>query len=335
VDSDVLVQIPRIKVFCYYRTTMKIDLGKIFSSKNITQSSQSLYERNLVRLNDGNEIKNFNFLKDKEATLSKLEKYKPNTQRTYIISIVSLLKCLIEIRPTSKLYKKLYSTYYAVLDYMNTSLKTANVKTEKEKENWITQEEVLEKWSELKAKVGLFEGKSKKKFTESEFDALRNFLLLSLYALQKPRRNRDYQDMIVVKKTPPTTSDTSNVLDLKENKFVFNNFKTKKKYETQTVTISPELREIIDMYLKHHPTYKPTDPPVQLLVTFDGVPFTKNNDITRMLYKIFDNKKVGVNMLRHIFLTDKYKDVMAEMKQDATQMGTSSNMVQDHYIKVD
>jgi integrase len=106
---------------------------------------------------------------------------------------------------------------------------------------------------------------------------------------------------------------------------------------SQTVAISPELRKIIDLYLKHHPTYKPsTDPPVQLLVTFDGVPFTKNNDITRMLYKIFDNKKVGVNMmLRHIYLTDKYKDVMSKMKQDATQMGTSSNMVQDHYIKVD
>ena len=90
---------------------MKIDLGKIFSSKNITPSSQSLYERNLGRLNDGgNEIKNFNFLKDKEATLSKLEKYKPNTQRTYIISIVSLLKCL-PTSPTNKLYKKLYSTY--------------------------------------------------------------------------------------------------------------------------------------------------------------------------------------------------------------------------------
>ena len=52
-----------------------------------------------------------------------------------------------------------------------------------------------------------------------------------------------------------------------------------------------------------------------------------------MLYKIFGEKKVGVNMLRHIFLTDKYKDIMDQMKSDATQMGTSIHMVQDHYIK--
>jgi integrase len=311
---------------------MKIDLEKIFSSKNITLSSRTLYERNLIRLNDGLEIKNFNFLKDKDAILAKLEKYKPNTQRTYIISIVSLLKCLLELSPSSKAYKKLYSDYYAVLDEMNTSLKTANVKTEKERENWINQEEVLAKLIELKAKVV----SKKKKLTDGEFDALRNYLLLSLFALQKPRRNRDYQDMIVIAKKTIPSENTSNVLDLKENRFVFNNFKTKKTYQAQAVSISPELRDIIDLYLKHHPTYKPTSvKPVQLLVTFEGNPFTKNNDITRMLYKIFDNKKVGVNMLRHIFLTDKYKEVMEEMKKDATQMGTSANMVQDHYIKVD
>jgi hypothetical protein len=72
-----------------------------------------------------------------------------------------------------------------------------------------------------------------------------------------------------------------------------------------------------------------------LLVYFAGQPYTKNNDITRMLYKIFDNNKVGVNMLRHIYITEKYKEVMDQMKEDATEMGTSSNMVQDHYIKKD
>jgi integrase len=316
---------------------MKIDLGNIFASKNITQSSQSLYERNLKRLNDGNEIKNFHFLKDKEVILGKLEKYKPNTRRTYIISIVSLMKCLIESNPTNKHYKKLYSLYYSVLDEMNTNLKTANEKTEKEKENWISQEEVMEKLSELKTKVTTanISLSKKKKLTEVEFEILRNYLILSLYALQKPRRNRDYQDMIVVSSSKKIAEGmTSNVIDLKENNFIFNNFKTKKTYQSQVIPISEELREIIDLYLKHHPTYKPTATnPVQLLVNFAGVPFTKNNDMTRMLYKIFGEKKVGVNMLRHIFLTDKYKDIMDQMKNDALSMGTSIHMVQDHYIK--
>ena len=71
---------------------------------------------------------------------------------------------------------------------------------------------------------------------------------------------------------------------------------------------------------------------MQLLVNFVGQPYENNNDITRILYKIF-NKKIGVNMLRHIFLTDKYKNVLNEMKDDAKAMGTSTNMVEDQYVK--
>lgn len=38
-------------------------------------------------------------------------------------------------------------------------------------------------------------------------------------------------------------------------------------------------------------------------------------------------------MLRHIFLTSKYKDVLEDMKQDAKAMGTSTDMVADQYVK--
>jgi hypothetical protein len=97
--------------------------------------------------------------------------------------------------------------------------------------------------------------KAKEKVSESDFYALRNYLLLSLYALQKPRRNRDYQDMIVVSKSAKSdTKMKSNVVDLMKNKFIFNNFKTMKTYKSQVIPITEELREIIDIYLKVHPT---------------------------------------------------------------------------------
>jgi len=69
--------------------------SKIFENlknKGIGESSLNLYFNNLKRLNDGNEIKNFNFLKDDKKILEKIKDYKKNTQRTYLISIVSLLK---------------------------------------------------------------------------------------------------------------------------------------------------------------------------------------------------------------------------------------------------
>jgi hypothetical protein len=49
---------------------------------------------------------------------------------------------------------------------------------------------------------------------------------------------------------------------------------------------------------------------------------------------VFDGKKVSTDMLRHIFLTDKFKDVPAinDMQQLATEMGHSM-MQQQLYVK--
>ena len=75
------------------------DLSEIFGGKNITESSKKLYLANLTRLNGGQSIKNLKFLNDIESIKEKLGKYKPNTQRSYIISVVSLLKSLKEKHP--------------------------------------------------------------------------------------------------------------------------------------------------------------------------------------------------------------------------------------------
>jgi hypothetical protein len=303
-------------------------MDALFTEKNITDSSKNLYIKNLTRLN-GAEIKNFNFLKNETEILDKLKKYKPNTQRTYIISIVSVLKSLSNKEP--KKYKKLYSSYYKVLDEMNKNLKVNNEKNPKEKENWISQEDVLERFNELKKIIPTLG----KKITEEQFQELQKLVILSLYCLQRPRRNKDYQEMMVYKKyTDPAEGELpkENILDLNGNRFIFNNFKTAKKYHSQEIKIIPELREILDVYLKYHPTFKKSKTTVPLLVNFQGQPYTKNNDMTRLLYKIF-NKKIGCSMLRHIFLTDKYKDIMEEMKKDTEQMGTSVEMMKDQYIK--
>ena len=125
----------------------------------------------------------------------------------------------------------------------------------------------------------------------------------------------------------------SNVLNLADNKFEFNNYKTKGAYLQQTESLDFELRQIIDLYLKYHPLAKDMKKEaVPFIVSFDGKAFTNNNDFTRLLYKIF-GKKIGVSMLRKIFLTDKYKDLADEMKKDATSMATSISTIQDHYIK--
>jgi len=322
----------------------------LFDGKAISESSKNLYLKNLTRLNGGQTIKNLNFLKDVEAIQKKLDEQKPNTRRTYIISIVSLLKSMID-QPKMK---KLYDRYYPSLEAINKDLKTSNEKTPKETDNWLSQEEIKSKFDELKTIfTELMESKSKK-ISEAQYNKLLDLVVLGLYVLQRPRRNMDYQDMVVTTlkvKVPKTakavtpapaeheskeespTKTMSNVLNLADNKFEFNNYKTKGCYLQQTESLDFELRQIIDLYLKYHPLAKEMKKEsVPFIVSYDGKAFTNNNDFTRLLYKIF-GKKIGVSMLRKIFLTDKYKDIADEMKKDATSMATSISTIQDHYIK--
>lgn len=307
------------------------DLTEIFTAKNITDSSRKLYLANLIRLNGGQPIKNLKFLNEIEAIKGKLEKYKPNTQRSYIISIVSLLKSLKEKQP--KKFSKLYDTYYTILDTMNKSLKDNTEKTEKEEKEWIGQDAVKARFEE-QLKV-LAEIKDNKKLSPEEYEKLLHLVVLSLFVLQKPRRNKDYQEAFITKKYKAEYGTERNFLDLFKNEFLFNNYKTQGTYKTQTCAVNPLLREIIDIYLKFHPLkskLREKDALIPLLVDYTGEPFTSNNALTRMLYKIFGSK-IGSSMLRKLFLTDKYADVMKQMKEDVADMGTSTSTAQTNYIK--
>lgn len=308
-----------------------MDLGKIFEGKDITESSKKLYIKNLQRL-AGSEIKSLSFLKSPEEIMKKLEKYKPNTQRTYIISIVSLLKCTLDIDPKNK---KLFEKYSTIMDEFNKQLKSNTAPTEKETANWMPKDELDNKRAELITEVNAFP--KKKELTESQFEVLQKTLLLSLYTLQRPRRNVDYQQMMIVKKTDDALPTDKNYLFLDTNKFLFNRFKTEKKYTSQTEDITPEMKVVIDLYIKLFPLAKALKKKdivaVPFICNYKGEAYTNNNDMTRLLYKVFDGKKVGSSMYRKMFLTEKYGKILNELKDDTTAMGTSTNMAENHYVK--
>jgi hypothetical protein len=306
------------------------------NTKLISPSSLNLYTKNLIRLNDGKEIKNLKFLKNTENILDKIKDYKPNTRRTYIISIVSLLK------QEPKL-KKLYDIYYKILLEYNTTLKNNNDKSETQNDNWISQEQVLEKQKELENILPVII--NKKSITQDQYEKLFNLLILSLYTLNPPRRNLDYLKMNLVSKYIPDIAsnilpdikDNNNYLDLFNKNFIFKNYKTKKTYNEQVVPINDNLLNIIKVYLKFHPLKKEIKGKkfnVPFLVNFDGDEYKNSNDITRILNKIF-GKKIGSSMLRNIFLTNKYSDNLKELNEDAKNMGTSKNTIESNYIKTD
>lgn len=293
---------------------------------DISASSRKLYTFNLTKLNGGKEFKNLNFLAKPEI-VEKLSALNPNTKRTYIIAIVSSLKD----RPEPK-YKKTYSKFYEMLVNINKELKTNNTKSEKQTENWLSQDAVKEKCDSLLEIVPKIT--SKRKLSESEYKELLDAVILGLYCLQAPRRNKDYTDMLIVKSVPDDKAN--NYLDSKEMKWVFNNFKTEKTYKQQVMDIPDELQRLLKVYFKFHPKAKEikNGEPVHFLMTYEGKAIDNSTEMTRALNRIF-GKKVGSSLLRNIYLTSKYGDKAKELKEDATEMGTSVETASNHYIKHD
>lgn len=314
--------------------------NKLINEKKISESSANLYIKNLIRLNDKKNFESLNFLKDINDIETKLDKYSDNTKKTILASIVSILSLF---KDTST-YKKIYKNYYDKMMMIGNDMKkidTAN-KTQKQKINWLTWEVITDIKNKLKNAVSKFS--NNKLISESQYQILLHYMILLLYYDLPPRRNQDYQYMDFIYTYNNEPSDI-NLLDYKNKRFIFNKYKTNKKYGQQEVSFSPdnndekliEFNEGLNTYLKYHPLNPKPNLKFTKNITFpflvygNGQPFTQVNAITRILNKIFQ-KKVSSSMLRHIYLSTKYN--IDEMKKDALEMGHSLNE-QRQYLKDD
>ena len=293
---------------------------ELVEKKGVAETSATQYIRTLYILNNKEAFKTLSFLRNTEEILKKVSEYAPSTQKSILAAIVSVLSLVAE-KPT---YKKVHKKYYEEMMGKAKATEDTTEKTEKQKENWMAWKDICELWSKMRTKLAEFS--NKKTITPTEYEHLLQTLILSLYVNIQPRRNQDYLNMKIVKKWRNDLPTDSNYFDVAGSRFVFNKYKTAKKYGTQTIEIpnTPEapLRDTLATYLKFHPLYKATkgNAPVEFLVLADGKPLTAVNAITRQLNKIF-GKRVGSSMLRHIFLSDKYD--IDEMEADATAMGHS------------
>jgi integrase len=263
--------------------------------------------------------------------MEKLSKYKDNTKRTYLISIVSILSLVKDKKPFIKSYKFYYDKMENKAKEIEEQPK--NEKTESQKENWITMEEVKTKLNELKDKAP---NQENLKINESDYKAILDYLILALYVFNSPRRNMDYINMKIVKNYNENMAKDTNYLDLAKKKFIFLNHKTSKKYPETEIDINPNLFEIINLYIKYNPLVKGKAPkePITFLVNFKGIPIKQSNYITKTLNSIF-GKKIGSSMLRHIYLSDKYGETLEEMKKTSKEMGHSLGIALNEYVKTD
>ena len=269
-----------------YKSVLTSLYNEVYGDSDIT----------LDKFNDDKKI--LKFLKDK----------KPRTRKTILSALLVLTK--------NDNYK----------DLMIDDIKEYNeeegkqVKSEKVDDNWINKETLNDIYKDQYNKaLSLFKKQNK---TTTDLQELQDYIILSLYngLYIPPRRSKDYTEF----KITDIDKDVDNYLI--KNTFVFNNYKTKKTYGQQKVTIPNTLLYILKKWIAINPT--------------NYLLFDKNDNkltsvkLNQRLNKIF-NKHASVNQMRKTYMSGKYSDLIdtnKEMLQDFKDMG-SSTAQQNIYIK--
>lgn len=313
-------------------TEFMLKLAKSLKEKrNIADSTCDAYIRALRVLNGKKPFKSLAFLNKMEAITQLINEYAPSTQLSLYATLVAVLFLCKDKMP------KAYEYYLSKMTEKKSDASKVDTtqKTEKQEKNWITMEEVKKVKDDLGQKVKDLAGK--KTLTNAQYTILLHYTVLSLYTDIPPRRNQDYLLMKTLRlkkgESVPELDKDSNWLIVENKvpkKMVFNKYKTSKKYGESTLDVPSDLASVLAMYLRHSPSKEKVS---HFLLAYDGTPLTAVNAITRILNRVF-GKKVGASMLRHIYLSDKYGDVLKEMKEDADAMAHSTSQQKD-YVKYD
>lgn len=195
--------------------------------------------------------------------------------------------------------------------------------TDKQKNGMIPYDEVINMYNKLEKEVSPL--MKMERLDKNQFNRVQLYVLLSCLLLIPPRRSLDYTEF----KIRNFNKDKDNYITTIKRKpyFVFNIYKTSKKYKTQQVEIPKKLKSIIDKWTQLNPSD-------YLLLNTRQTDKINPTQLSNILYTFF-NKPISTTMLRHIYLTNVYKDVPAlkEMEQRAEDMGHSIKEQFETYVK--
>lgn len=148
---------------------------------------------------------------------------------------------------------------------------------------------------------------------DSVFDVILMMLFCGVVPGLPPRRLVDYTTMTF-------SATNKNYLDVAKKQFVFNEYKTAKKYGEQRVDIP---QEVFDTIMRWHKLY---ENPYVL-----GKHYSKSS-MSQMLTRRFG---MSVDALRSSYLSDYYKNLpeLKNMEQTAADMGHSVETAITRYVK--
>ncbi len=290
------------------------------SRKNIKLNSIKNYSKNIFILNGKKEFQNLDFLKDIEEIKKRISEYKDTTKRNYLTSIVVSLKAVDEQK-----YKPEIEEYIKMLRKMNEEIGKVyekGSKTEKEKKNYLTYEELKEIQQEYKKKVDELQLRKKNIITPKQNKLLLYYLISSLYTLHDPLR-LNWADLIYRKK--------EDIKDLEDNKnyfldvgtytkfIILNDFKNIKQIGKQKIKLSRGLAKVINLYRKFNKGE-------YLLLNTRGFTMSPNS-LSKLLPIVFKkgDKAMNLNLIRKSRVAD-----VVDTEQLKKEKELANNMLHSH-----
>ena len=279
---------------------------------NLSKQSINTYAsilKNLYIRVFGNEELNIHDYSKSTDILNHLKTIPPNKRKT----VLSALVIITDIPEYRNQMLKDIDSY--------TEDQHKQEKSEKQNDSWVEGDEIKMIYDKLAKEAKLLYKKDE--LTMTDLQTIQNYIILSLLGglYIPPRRSKDYVDF----KIHDIDKGHDNYL-LKDH-LIFNSYKTAKTYGRQMVAVPKELKTILNKWIKINPT--------NYLLFDSNKNRLSNVKLNQRLNKLFDNKKVGVNQLRHTFLSDKYQESIEtnnKMADDLAKMGSS--MIQEKiYIK--
>jgi len=300
---------------------------------NLKDNSIKIYISNLNKLMKLFESDNLEFLKEEKKVLEKLKNLSNNSIRNYLNSI---LIYLLAIDKNDK-FKREIKFYGDMRDDLNKKYENeqaSGIISDKQKNNLVDIKEVYQMIETIGKEIKDKNIKNKDEMTSKEKQLLMIYTILNIY-VRLPLRNDVGGGMEAINKrtynklTDEQKKENNYLLVEKSGmKLILNKYKTSKNYEENIIDVPKDLEKLIRTYIKINGMGV-------LFKTSTGKPLTRN-ELSQLLLrtsKKYMNKNISTTMLRKIYLSSKYSDVLDDMKEDAKIMGHSTSTAQNVYIK--
>jgi len=302
---------------------------------NAKENTIKQYEAQLNRLKKIFDSKDYTFLKKPKDVEDKLSDKAYTTVRNMYNAIIVLLNALNSENEYDDLIKK----YVEMRDVLNDKYVEENQTgkiSDKQSPNFVELSEIENMFRMMEVHIKDNKVKTKNKLMSEDKQLLTAYTIYKML-VSIPTRN-DFADLIYINKAQynklsDKEKEDNNYLVNGKNDFffVYNNYKTSKKYSEKIIQMPPELKKHINTYIRVMKR-KYNEP---FFVSGTGNALTRNmaSQLLLKMSKKYLNKNISSTMMRKIVASHHFADIKKQQSELADKMGHSVQTQNLIYVK--